>query len=169
MLVGSISPPYSTCVHRTSSPPAELATPGTNGKYIFIHYFFKIEGFFILTCAGSSVFGCVRGPGGAGGGGLGGRWVVCRCAGRCRVRRLPAVVFRGLGCGLSPFWGFCVPIGLVWSYDIRSVRGYSIHPPSLYFDLPVRNTRSHRGPVFASAMMRHKMCTCRRSNLRRFF
>ena len=56
MLVGSISPPYSTCVHRTSSPPAELATPGTNGKYIFIHYFFKIEGFFILTCAGSSVW-----------------------------------------------------------------------------------------------------------------
>jgi hypothetical protein len=46
--------------------------------------------------AGSSVFGCVRGPGGAGGGGLGGRWAVCRCAGRCRVRRLPAVVFRGL-------------------------------------------------------------------------
>ena len=37
------------------------------------------------------------------------------------------MVFRGLGCGLSPFWGFCVPIGLVWSYDIRSVRGYSIH------------------------------------------
>ena len=41
------------------------------------------------------------------------------------------MVFRGLGCGLSPFWGFCVPIGLVWSYDIRSVRGYSIHTLSL--------------------------------------
>ena len=45
--------------------------------------------------AGFSVFGCVRGPGGAGGGGLGGRWVVCGRAGRCRVRRLPTVVFRG--------------------------------------------------------------------------
>jgi hypothetical protein len=55
--------------------------------------------------AGSPVFGCVRGPGGAGGGGLSGRWVVRRCAGRCRVRRLPAVVFRGLSGGLSPFFG----------------------------------------------------------------
>ena len=41
------------------------------------------------------------------------------------------MVLRGLGCGLSPFWGFCVPIGLVWSYDTRSVRGYSIHTLSL--------------------------------------
>jgi hypothetical protein len=30
-------------------------------------------------------------------------------------------------------WGFCVPIGLVWSYDTRSVRGYSIHTLSTRF------------------------------------
>ena len=71
--------------------------------------------------AGSSAFGCVRGPGGAGGGGLGGRWVVCRCAGRCTVW---VVVFPRFG-------GFCLPIGLVWSYDTRSVRGDSIHTLSL--------------------------------------
>jgi hypothetical protein len=58
-----------------------------------------------LPTAGSSVFGCVHGPGGAGGGGLGGRRVVYGCAGRCWVRRLPAVIFRGLGSVLSPFWG----------------------------------------------------------------
>ena len=38
-----------------------------------------------------------------------------------------------LGRGLSPFWGLCVPIGLVWSYDTRSVRGYSIHTLSTRF------------------------------------
>jgi len=54
----------------------------------------------------ASVSGCFRGPGGAGGGGLGGRWIVCGRAGRCRVRRLPAVVFRGLGCVFSPIGFF---------------------------------------------------------------
>ena len=34
------------------------------------------------------------------------------------------VVFLRLG-------GSCVPIGLVWLYDTRSVRGYSIHTLSL--------------------------------------
>jgi hypothetical protein len=81
--------------------------------------------------AGSSVFGCVRGPGGAGGGGLGGRWVVCGRAGRRSVRRLPAIVFSRSGLWFFPFWGFCVPIGLVGLYDTRSVRGYSIHTLSL--------------------------------------
>jgi len=29
------------------------------------------------------------------------------------------------------FRGFCVPIGLVWSYVTRSARGHSIHTHSL--------------------------------------
>ena len=48
----------------------------------------------------------------AGGGGLGGRWIVCGRAGRCRVRRLPAVVFRGLG-NVFPLLGFSRAY-LVW-------------------------------------------------------
>jgi hypothetical protein len=52
--------------------------------------------------AGSSVLGCFRGPGGAGGGGLGGKWVVCGRAGRYRVKRLPAVVFSRSGLWFFP-------------------------------------------------------------------
>jgi len=96
--------------------------------------------------AGSSVFGCVRGPGGAGGGGLGGRWVVCGRAGRCRVRRLPAVVFSRSGLWFFPVWGFCVPIGLVWSYDTRSVRGYSIHTLFSVRSEATSDSRSGSGP-----------------------
>ena len=42
-----------------------------------------------------------------------------------------AVVFSRSGLWFFPFWGFCVPIGLVGLYDTRSVRGYSIHTLSL--------------------------------------
>jgi len=45
-------------------------------------------------------------------GGPGERWVVCGRAGRCRVRRLPAVVFRGLG-NVFPPLGFSRAY-LVW-------------------------------------------------------
>ena len=46
-------------------PPAPAAVPPGRGRG-----------------AGSPASGCVRGPGGAGGGGLGGWWVVCGRAGR---------------------------------------------------------------------------------------
>jgi len=99
--------------------------------------------------AGSSAFGRVRGPGGARGGGLGGRWVVCGRAGRCRVRRLPAVVFSRSGSWFFPVlgsfaclsvWFVCMIPGLYEAiqytlslslFGTRSVRGYSIHPLSL--------------------------------------
>jgi hypothetical protein len=72
--------------------------------------------------AGASVFGCVRGPGGAGGGGLGGRWVACGHAGRCRVRRLPAVFSRGLECVSAPLGFFARLFALVCLYEFPSVR-----------------------------------------------
>jgi hypothetical protein len=72
--------------------------------------------------AGSSVFGCVRGPGGAGGGGLGGWWVVCGRAGRCRVRRLPAVFLSRSGLTSLPSGVLACLSGLVWLCDTRPVR-----------------------------------------------
>ena len=43
---------------------------------------------------------------------------------------LPCCLSRS-GCWFFPFLGFCVPVGLVWLYDTRSVRVYSIHILSL--------------------------------------
>ena len=77
-----------------------------------------------------SYIGCVRAPGCAGGGGPGGRRVVCECAERCRVERLPAVFFLRSGVLAPFFWFFCVPIGLVRSCGTQSVRSYSTHTVS---------------------------------------
>ena len=55
--------------------------------------------------------GGALGPSGAGGGGLGGWWVVCG-AGRRRVRRLPAVAFSRSGLCSVPSWFFACLFGL---------------------------------------------------------
>ena len=92
-----------------SWPPLKrrCAFPG-RGSDIFLSYGSKggvSRCFFISSLsrrgcdAGSPAYGCVRGPSGAGGGGLGGWWIACGCAGRERVNNL---VLRGLGC---VFWG----------------------------------------------------------------
>ena len=43
------------------------------------------------------------------------------------------MVFSRSGLWFFSVWGFCVPIGLVWLCNTRSVRSYSSHPPPPLF------------------------------------